>query len=479
MSSDRKLSDLAAHLVQPEGIVSSSFSRVHRIALKAGIEYDRWQQGLGTLMLGKDSTGHYAAGSGGVVISICRQVGKTFTIGSILFILCMMHPNMKVLWTAHRTRTSDETFLNMTNLAKNKKFRRYVGPPRRANGQQEIRFNNGSRIMFGAREQGFGRGFDDVDIEVFDESQILTMRALDDMIPATNTANDPLIIFMGTPPKPGDPSEVFAEKRRLALSGQAKGMLYVEFSADCNADLNDRAQWSKANPSYPKRTSAQAIERMKNLLGADSFRREGLGIWDSVAVRSAIDSEQWKHSITARPETTGLIGYAIDMPPDRSSLAIGGCIKHKDGTAHIELKAFESTKSKGTAWAVDWIADRWPNTAAVVIDSQSPAMVLLPDLKARHVKVITTGAQDMGQACGRFLDMLRDGRLTHLEAGKQPALDLAVANATTRKIGSSGAVGWNKLGSDIDISPLVAITLALYGTAVTKRDPNRKQRLIR
>jgi hypothetical protein len=178
------------------------------------------------------------------------------------------------------------------------------------------------------------------------------------------------------------------------------------------------------------------------------------------------------------PDKNGLIGYAIDMPPDRSSLAIGGCIKHADGTAHIELRSFESTQSKGSAWAVDWIAERWDRTAAVVIDGQSPAMALLPDLKKRHVKVITTNAADMGRACGRFQDMLRDGLLTHLPKDMQPALDVAVANATTRNIGTSGAIGWNKLGTDIDISPLVACTLALYGTFITKRDPNRRQKVM-
>lgn len=479
MGSDRRLSELAAHLVQPEGIVSSDFPRVQRVAAKAGIEYDLWQQGLGTLMLARTGSGRYAAGVGGAVMSICRQVGKTFTVGSTVFIMCMLAPGTKGLWTAHRTRTSDETFMSMATLAKNKVLRRYVGPPRRANGQQELRFANGSRIMFGAREQGFGRGFDDVDVEVFDEAQILTERALDDMIPATNTAANPLIIFMGTPPKPGDPAEVFTEKRQRALSGQSRDMLYVEFSADRDADPNDHAQWRKANPSYPKRTSGEAIQRMRNLLGEDSFRREGLGIWDENEASSAIDPGQWSGSAVDEPDVEGLVGYAIDMPPDRSSLAIGGCVKHPDGSAHIELKAFEPTRSKGTAWAVDWIAERWDRTAAVVIDAQSPAMALLPDLKARHVRVTTTTAQDMGRACGRFQDMLRDGRLTHLGGGAQPALDVAAANATTRNIGNSGAFGWNKMGSDIDISPLVACTLALYGTVVTKRDPDRKQRLIR
>ena len=141
--------------------------------------------------------------------------------------------------------------------------------------------------MFGARENGFGRGFDGVDVEVFDEAQILGERALADMIPATNTSPNPLVVFMGTPPKPSDPSEVFAQKRRDALNGM-DGMLYVEFSADRDADSDDRKQWRKANPSYPKRTSETAILRMRNLLGEDSFRREGLGIWDEQTVSQVI-----------------------------------------------------------------------------------------------------------------------------------------------------------------------------------------------
>lgn len=474
-----KLSEAARHLLIPSGIVSSEWPRVRQLAQALlGIEFDYWQDALGMLILAKRADGRYAAGIGGVVMSLCRQVGKTFLIGAMVFMLCILHPGLLVLWTAHRSRTSDETFGDMRSMARRKGARRRIARIRSANGQQEVAFVNGSRILFGARERGFGRGFKGVGIVILDEAQILTETAMSDMVPAMNTADNGLLIMMGTPPKPGDPSEAFTIRRQEALAG-TDDMLYLEFSADPGADPDDRKQWAMANPSYPRRTPASSILRLQKQLSPDSFRREGLGIWDTVAASSAIDPAQWRMAATDEPDTAGLVGYAIDMPPDRSSLAIGGCVKHADGSAHIELKAFESTRSKGSAWAVDWIADRWPRTAAVVIDGQSPAMALLPDLKARHVKVITTSAPDMGRACGRMLDMLRDGKLTHLADGKQPALDIAVANATTRNIGGSGAVGWNKLGSDIDISPLIAVTLALYGTAVTKRDPNRKQRLIR
>ncbi|WP_338024618.1 terminase [Bifidobacterium aerophilum] len=473
------MSEIAQHLAQPSGIVSSDFTRLNRIAVKAGIRYDLWQQGLLWLLFARRQDGRYACGEGGTVVSSCRQIGKTFTLGTAMFLKCILHPGLKVIWTAHHTRTSDETFADLCDLAKNRLLARYVERIRRANGQQEITFRNHSRIMFGARENGFGRGLHSVDVEIFDEAQILTVRALDNMLPIVNVSPDPLVVFLGNPPKPGDQSEVFEEKRQAALNG-TDGMVYVELAADRDADPDDRDQWAKANPSYPKRTSETAILRMRNLMADDSFRREALGIWDETTASRAIDPTAWQ-AATIDPEQvdkTGLIGYALDMAPDRSTLAIGGAIRHPDGTVHVELREFKATRQHGTMWAVDHIAAHWPKTASVVIDAQSPAAALLQELKSRHVRPIVTNAQDMGRACGMFQDMLNAHKLTHLPDRDSPALATAVANAVTRPIGSSGAVGWNKMGSDIDISPLVAVTLALYGTMVTKRDPNRRQEMM-
>ena len=179
----------------------------------------------------------------------------------------------------------------MQGIAALPKVAPYVNKVREANGQQEIRFNNGSRILFGARESGFGRGFTKVSILVFDEAQILGMKALEDMIPATNAAANPLIFKIGTPPRPIDPGEAFGQARKEALAGERSDGMYVEFSADRNGDPDDRAQWRKANPSYPKRVNEAALLRMKRHLGPESFKREGLGIWDETGIGSRAISE--------------------------------------------------------------------------------------------------------------------------------------------------------------------------------------------
>ncbi|WP_338024156.1 terminase [Bifidobacterium amazonense] len=471
------MSEIARTLVQPTGIVNSEFTRVNKVALKAGIHYDLWQQGLLYLMLAKRADGRYACGEGGTVVSSCRQIGKTFTLGTAMFILAILHPGLKVIWTAHHTRTTDETFNDLCDLAKNKLFTRYVERIRRANGQQEISFRDNSRIMFGARENGFGRGLHSVDVEVFDEAQILTIRALDNMIPIVNVSPNPLVVFLGNPPKPGDPSEAFEEKRRNAATGM-DGMVYVELSADPDADLDDHAQWAKANPSYPKRTSETAIQRMRNLLTPDSFRREALGVWDETTSVCAIDPQQWAAAESTSVPDDPVYSFGLDMPPDRSALTIGCAIRRPDGTALVQMADIKDPRHNGVLWAVDWLKTRWPRTSAVVIDSQSPAMSLLPELKKARIRVMTTSMQEMGRACGRFQDMLRDGTLSHPPDSMQPQLAAAVKGAIIRPLGPNGAYAWNKLGTDIDISPLVACTLALYGAYTTKRNPNRKQEVM-
>ena len=335
--SERRLSEIAQRLVKPEDVTSSDFKLINNAAVKAGIHYDLWQKGFLYLLFAKRADGKYACGSGGAVLSSCRQIGKTFTVGTAIFILCAGRAGTLVIWTAHHTRTSDETFADMCDLTHNPKLSRYVQNVRRANGQQEIRFTNGSRIMFGARENGFGRGLHSADIEVFDEAQILTIKALDNLIPIVNTSPNPLIVFMGNPPKPGDQCEAFEEKRSTALSGKSDDMLYVELGADRDCDPDDRSAWAKANPSYPKRTSEQAILRMRNLLAEDSFRREALGIWDETATAYAISPDLWKAAETDDVPEGGTVSFGLDMPPDRSVLTIGASLRYEDGSAVIQM----------------------------------------------------------------------------------------------------------------------------------------------
>src|SRR5690606_20159313 len=295
-----RLSEVAKHLVIPDGIATSVYAHIKPRLADMGVGFDRWQDGFAAAALGCRADGKYAATIGGVVASIPRQTGKTFTVGNLLIALALEFSAMRIVWTSHHNRTTTNTFRSMQGMVRKPRVAKHLAPNgvRTANGEQEIRFANGSIIMFGAREHGFGRGMDAVDVLVFDEAQILGLKALEDMVPATNQARHPhgaLVFFIGTPPRPFDDGAAFTAKRTRALSGDAGDMLYVEIGAPTDAESDDREAWAAMNPSYPHRTPEESMLRMReNIPDEASWRREAMGIWDELdLVRSVVNLDIW------------------------------------------------------------------------------------------------------------------------------------------------------------------------------------------
>lgn len=469
-----RLSEVARELVIPEGIATTAWPRVVAKCAEMGVAFDSWQHGIGAIALGKRKNGKYAATVGGVVLSIPRQVGKTFLVGMIIIALCVLTPGFKVLWTAHRTRTSSMTFASLQAMVRKKKIWPHVRAIRTANGEQEIHFTNGSVIMFGAREQGFGRGFDQVDAEVFDEAQILTAKALEDMVPAANAskqASGALLFFMGTPPRPADPGEEFSNRRSKALSGKSKDMVYVELSADPDADPDDLEQVAKANPSFPHRTPVESILRMReNLTDDDSFKREALGIWDEDGGDPPpIPREKWNElALDDVPKDWPLASIGLDMNPERTRVTIAVAAFSDDGV-HLELAEDSAFSEAGSQALVDWVFERSKRRVPVVIDAYSPARSFEPELKRRGCLVRVMGAAELSQACGGIYDAaMQDKTISHFG---QKALDDSLAGATKENFGPAGAWKWNRKSLDVDLSPLMAATAAHFGAVKFAKKP--------
>ena len=477
--SGSKLSDLARHLVLPDGIVSTAWPSVRAQLERMDTPLDPWQQGLVMGALGKRADGLYAAGIGGVVASIPRQVGKTYTIGALCFALATVTPGSLILWTANRTRTHAETFGSMAGMAERPSVKPFIETVRRANGEQMIEFKNGSRILFGARESGFGRGFAKVDVLIFDEAQILTEKAMEDMVPATNAAPNGLVFMVGTPPRPSDPGEVFTLRREAALSGADPDVMYVELSADKSANPDDRAAWRKANPSYPHRTGEGAILRMRKLLGSvESFKREGLGIWDERQQgRKAFGPGLWSKRV-AEPPTVGVRSFGVKFTPDGSHVAIAGALKPKDsGLIHVEAIR-QAPMSEGTQWLVDFLIERKADFAQVMVDGRAGAGYLVNALVGeglRKSQILVPSVEQAVTAHSMLDRAVTQGEVTH---SGQSDLDLQAEGAIRRKIGSAGGFGWDTEVEGDTVALLDAVTLAHYAAKTTKRNPGRKQRFM-
>lgn len=495
----RHLSEVARHVVIPSGIVSTGWPAVYRQIREFGDVFDQWQQDTGRLILGKRESGEFAATVGGIVLSIARQVAKTFMIGRIIFALCILNPNLTVIWTAHRLRTSDETFRKLSALAKKPSISKHIdGKPREANGQQEIAFKNGSRILFGAREGGFGRGFDEVDILVLDEAQILTEKALEDMVASTNQSrweSGALIFYMGTPPRPIDPGEAFTARRAEALAFRegaeygppsvGEDTVYIECSADEGADPDDRAQWAKGNPSYPRRTPLRSMLRLrKNLPSVDSWRREGLGIWDrAVLAKSLINPEKWGLLAVDDPPVGRLVvGVKFSVDGALAGLAVATKPDEKDTPVHVDGLRVAST-GEGYGWIVDWCVERRERIAQIVIDGKGSDAVLIAALKdagfnprakakkpsSRFIRVPNLG--EYYEAHETFLQAVTDEGLTH-SAGE--LLDGQIAGSVKRKIGNQGGWGWQSIRDTDNTAVIDAATLAFWGATTCTRRASSK-----
>lgn len=507
-----RLSEVARHVVIPEGIVDSLWFEVEPRVAEFGIEFDVWQDGVAQVILGLREDGMFAATVGGITLSIPRQVAKTFIVMVLVLALCTLYPNLTVLWTAHRTRTATNTFQKMKAMALRPAVRGYLKPGsnqgtaiRDANGEQEIPFKNGSRVLFGAREAGFGRGFDEVDIEVFDEAQILTIRALEDMVAATNQSRFPfgaLLFYMNTPPRPTDPGEMILARRAEALEHK-KGLpdfgepvaagdaVYIECSADPDVgkpggpSLDDPKQVETANPSYPHRTPPVAVARLrKNMPDDASWRREGLGVYDDVVLDPAvIPRAAWEALGVPEAPAEGIDSYGVKFSPDGATVALCAARKTEDGVIHLELIERRSMGG-GTGWLVEWLAGgeapRWRKAAQIVVDGKAHAGNLVNALRSAGVpaRVVVTPTTDQVTAAHSMLeDAVKAKTITVLAHPGQATLVDSVAASARREIGKTGGWGFRPIG-DGECTSAESAVMAHWGAKTSKRRPGRKQRVV-
>jgi hypothetical protein len=146
------------------------------------------------------------------------------------------------------------------------------------------------------------------------------------------------------------------------------------------------------------------------------------------------------------------------VAPDRSRAALAAAGKSAAGDGHVETVEHR----KGTGWRVQKLVDvvEKDDPTVVVCDATGPAASLIAPLEEAGVRVETVTVGEHGQAVGRLVDMVAERTLRHLGTEELAA---AVRGAKPRPLGD--AFAWSRKNSAVDISPLVAATLALGAAA--------------
>jgi hypothetical protein len=168
-----------------------------------------------------------------------------------------------------------------------------------------------------------------------------------------------------------------------------------------------------------------------------------------------ISPEEWADLADAGSRPVDPVVFAFDVTPDRSRSAIAVAAKRADGLFHVEIV----DRQAGTGWVTARLAGLFEQhkPAAVVCDGVGPAASLMFELQSAGVPVGPVNTQEHAQACGLLFDNVQRQTLRHLGT---PELAAAVKGAVRRPLGDAWA--WSRKNSQVDISPLVAVTLALW-----------------
>ncbi|MGC5249457.1 terminase [Gordonia sp. DT219] len=436
----------------------------HTCRTKLGLTFDPWQNQAGSLALAKRSDGRMAATIDGVGMSICRQAGKTHWMTGLIFALCIIRPGTLVVWSAHHSRTHGETFLSMVAFAERLRVAPYIEQVYLGSGDEEVRFGNGSRILFGAREHGFGRGIPGVDVIVADEAQIMSEKAVDAMTATMNVSDFGLMFYLGTPPTPEDKSEAFTRMRDEAWNGTLRDGVWIEFGAEPGSDPNSSTTWARANPSFPHRTPAESMKRLQRKLSPESFLREGLGIWDDAAAAAIVSADRWRDRIGDGPES-GKAPDAFGVAAHDGQFSVIACWADAE-KRHVE-EVFAHLRLD---LVCDWVAERAGRRAPVLVPNYGAAAPLQPMLHAKRVNAKTSTTGDVGRGCELIVEGATAGWLSHAD---QQALADSLAGAR-KKLGRDGAAWTFDLKASTQNAPAMGMALALAGAAKARRSENQR-----
>jgi len=461
------------------------------VARRLRVRLDGWQEDVILDASGIKPDGRWAANTVGLCVGRQNGKGEILLVREVagLFVL----DEMLLIHSAHEQATSSEHFRRLLQAIESvPEFDRKVLRVSRGKGAEAIELRSGARVMFKTRTGSGGRGFAEVDFVAADEAMILNAAAASALIPtqaAKSMDGNYQVWYVGSAVDRMNPKHdgvEFARVRAAAIGG-ADRVTYEEWSADASAYEDDPAKLPAAfladvenaraaNPSLGIRISMDFVDHEREVtLGVREFAVERLGVgdWpDPTESEVVISPEAWDALADDDSEMVDPVCFAFDVSPDRSSAAICAAGKRRDGLGHVEVIRHD----RGTGWVVPRLLElHSAGHAAVgfVCDGAGPAASLLPQLEQAGVEVTTVSAKEHGNACGLLFDAVEQQTLRHLGTHE---LGSAVRGATSRPLGDAWA--WSRKNSNADICPLVAATLAFWGSGALSKKPKAAPRVI-
>ena len=244
----------------------------------------------------------------------------------------------------------------------------------------------------------------------------------------------------------------------------APGVALFDYGAPPGADIADPDVWRAAHPAWGHTVDDAALRHeWDTRLDDASFARAILNLWprpSTVIATAGVDLGLW--AVAAQPAATvdSVAAIALDVAADRSSASIAVAGRLGD---RIVVEVIDARP--GVAWVAAAVkAVRAAHRGVPVVADALVAASIVAELNRARVTVEAVSGGDHARACGTFVDLLAAGALVHRA---QAVLDDAVIGAARRPFGDAWL--WSRSRSRIDISPLVAATLAVWVAHARRR----------
>jgi hypothetical protein len=446
----------------PDGVTSAGPEAVE-LAARAGLHLDPWEQFVLGGALAERADGKWAAWEVG--LNVPRQNGKGAVLEARELAGPILFGEKLLIHSAHEQATSSEHFLRLLALFEEAEFTSRMNRPIRGKGSEAILFKNGARILFKTRTGGGGRGLTG-DFVGLDEAMILpeaTTSALVPTMAARSLTGNPQLWYSGSAVDrmTMDHGVVFARVRERGLAGDGR-LAYFEWSIDAEdpehvtaEQYKDPEAWAQANPGLGIRISTEHVASEASALGRRAFAVERLGVGDwpptDGSATQVISDEAWAGCFDPSRKSPGPRALAYDVNPGRTRAAIGAADENRF------VKVLEH--HPGTGWLVDRLEALSESLGVpVVVDEKGPGETLIGDLEEAGVPLVKVNGPEYAAACGSFYDAVDQASMGHDGA---PELASAIKGAVKRSLGDRWA--WSRKDSTVDITPLVAVTLALHG----------------
>lgn len=265
---------------------------------------------------------------------------------------------------------------------------------------------------------------------------------------------------------------MLANIRRRGIRGEDPRLCYLEWSAEVldedgnelppdrvpDAVASDPEVQRAANPAIPSRITLEHVAWELTALDRRSFATERLGVGDWPAAdghdSGPISLEAWEALLDPRSKIDGPVCLAFDIGPNRaSSVAIAGL--RGDKLLHVEITDFRLTTGQLVERIVQLVNghDPWQ----VVVDAYGIAGNVCDQLEEQGVNVHRVTTAEHAEAVGLLMEEVTEATLRHLGSGE--LLD-AVRGAKLRSMGD--AFLWSRRHASVDLSPLVACSLAAW-----------------